>query len=432
MSNYIGWVLTPSLSSRHIAKIIVPSGGLYAGQVAYLESLSSSISKNYEVFTATKPLTANFGSEHLAMVLNGGFETLSDGRRPSGQPDFTQYQYQEGEIATVAYIDRHLLFNISADAIDSATRANAAVGKYLIPLNDSNNLAVADSVASTTACSLKILSAYSMPVGGNFGLDFATTYICVAENEKIDTSNLMYTFTLPNQVGSSVINHTAGTIAVTVAGTRTGIAATFTTSIDSTVTVGAATQVSGVTTNTFTSPVTYVVTSESGLTKNYVVTVSLEAYSLTEIDEDEHTTISVTRGGTPVTVGVDNINYGDALVITATADTGYTLDTLEVNGETFVSGQTHTVTGDVAISATSVVNTYDLAITETDCTITVLIGETPVTAGTDVLEYGQVLTITAVPDGELTMTVLTVNGVAFTSGETHTVEGNVTIVGTAA
>ena len=48
------------------------------------------------------------------------------------------------------------------------------------------------------------------------------------------------------------------------------------------------------------------------------------------------------------------LEYGQELTITATAETGYTLDTLTVNGEVFVSGAVHTVTGDVAIVGTAV------------------------------------------------------------------------------
>jgi len=163
----------------------------------------------------------------------------------------------------------------------------------------------------------------------------------------IDTGNQILTFSLPNQIGASVINHTAGTITAVVAGTRTDIAATFTLSLDATATVGGVAQVSGATENTFTSPVTYTVTAEDGTPKEYVVTVSLATYNL--VTASTNATVSVTLDGVPVADGEGVITFGNSLVITATAEDGYTMDSLTVNGVAFVSGEQWVVQGDVSI-----------------------------------------------------------------------------------
>jgi len=136
------------------------------------------------------------------------------------------------------------------------------------------------------------------------------------ELNAIDTGNLFTSFTIPTQVGESVINSTLGTIAITVPyGTSpAALVATFTRSQDAVVTVGGLIQVNASTANNFTSPVTYVVTSEAGVGKNYVVTVTVElndetditAYSLAEvgeivdIDSEAHTVSVVLVNGSTI------------------------------------------------------------------------------------------------------------------------------------
>lgn len=164
----------------------------------------------------------------------------------------------------------------------------------------------------------------------------------------IDVGNHILTFSLPDQVGTSIINHTAGTITAVCANTRTNLKATFTLSLDATATIGGVAQVSGVTENTFTSPVTYTITAEDGTPKEYVVTASLETYDLAK-STTEGVTLSVLRGGSEVDAGEDTLSWGDELTITATVADGYTLDSLTLNRKAFESGGTHTVIDNVSI-----------------------------------------------------------------------------------
>ncbi|MCL2028502.1 MAG: choice-of-anchor J domain-containing protein, partial [Bacteroidales bacterium] len=137
-------------------------------------------------------------------------------------------------------------------------------------------------------------------------------------------------------------------------------------------------------------------------------------------------TLTVLDGTTVVASGTD-VEEGTVLTITATPDANYTLGTLTVNNAAFTSGNTHTVEGNVAIAVTFVLEQYDVTYTTpTGGTLTVLDGTTDVPSGTKV-DHGTVLTITATPDANYTLGTLTVNNAAFTSGNTHTVEGNVAI-----
>lgn len=72
-----------------------------------------------------------------------------------------------------------------------------------------------------------------------------------------------------------------------------------------------------------------------------------------EVSTDDHCSVAVTKGGVEVESGEDAVSYGDVLTITATASEGYSVSSLTVNSESFVSGQTLTVSGDVEIACTS-------------------------------------------------------------------------------
>ena len=63
-------------------------------------------------------------------------------------------------------------------------------------------------------------------------------------------------------------------------------------------------------------------------------------------------TISVTRNGTALSAGA-KLWYGQSLVISFGVSSGYTMGAHTVNGTTFTSGGTHSVTGNVAVVSTA-------------------------------------------------------------------------------
>jgi len=428
MAKNICQIITPEVSSRYIGKVTVPSGGLVAGNIVLADTLDNTIVGNYEVFTAQTPSTPKLGSNFFALVINGGVEELADGRRPEGQPDYTNYSYREGATAPVIFLEKHLMFEIGLDAVSTSTLAQAVVGNYLIPVNGSVQLSASPTIPDAVGTALKIVAKHNLPLGGLYGGQFASTLICTPVIDDVeDTGAFIYSFSLPNQVGSSIIDQENGTITAVVAGARGSMAASFSNSRDAVVKVGDTIQVSGTTTNNFTSPVTYTVTSESGESNTYVVTVSLETYDLTEND-DPNTTLTVTRGGTPVTAGTDVLTYGDVLTISASAATGYET-VITVNGETFTSGETLTVNEDVNIVTTTTLIPYTLSITGTgNETISVMKGDVALTNGA-VINYGDILVISVTPSEGYTST-LTVNSESFTSGNSYSVIGDTAVVAT--
>ena len=148
--------------------------------------------------------------------------------------------------------------------------------------------------------------------------------------------------------------------------------------------------------------------------------------------------ITVTRNGTTLSNGA-TITYGDVLTISFAASTGYNISKHTVNGSTFTSGGTHTVTGAVSVVATASVKSFTLTLSVgSNSTITVNRTSSPKGGGAtgnlsngSTIYYSDVLTISFAVSTGCTLGTHTVNGSTFTSGGTHTVTAAVTVVSTA-
>lgn len=142
----------------------------------------------------------------------------------------------------------------------------------------------------TTSTGASVLNGESVLTSGEDAIDFTNpvTLTCISHDESTsldyvttvnileNTEHQLLTFAIG--AASGTIDEEAKTVAVTVAN-GTDVAAlvsTFTVSAEAVTTVGAVTQVSGETTNNFTSPVTYRVTSQDeSAYSDYVVTVTI-------------------------------------------------------------------------------------------------------------------------------------------------------------
>lgn len=157
---------------------------------------------------------------------------------------------------------------------------------------------------------------------------------------------------------------------------------------------------------------------------------SSRKYDLT-LDKTGNCTVTYAVNDESASAGANVLKYGDTLVITVTAGTGSTITKLKVNGKNYTSGTPITVDTDIAVEVVATLNTYDLAVTDDEhCTVTVTKGGVAVETGANKITYGDILTITATAGAGYQVATLTVNGEAFTSGNTVTVSGNVTVVAT--
>ena len=140
--------------------------------------------------------------------------------------------------------------------------------------------------------------------------------------------------------------------------------------------------------------------------------------------------ITVRRGGTTLSHGA-TLSYGDVLTVQFAAQNGYELTAHTLNGASFPSGGTHTVSGAVSVAAAAVTKTYALTISAgTGSTVTVRRNGTALANGAT-LTHGDVLTVSFAAQSGYELLTHTVNGASFPSGGSHTVSGAVTAAATA-
>ena len=157
---------------------------------------------------------------------------------------------------------------------------------------------------------------------------------------------------------------------------------------------------------------------------------STRKFDLT-LDKTGSCTVAYSVDGESVSAGSNVLKYGDELTITVTPATAYSITKLQVNGKDYVSGTKIVVDTDISIVVISTKVLFDLTTTADDhCSISVLKGATVVTAGTNAIQVGDVLTISATATEGYEIATLKVNGENFVSGSTITVSGDVTIVAT--
>lgn len=165
------------------ADIKVPAGvTLHAGQVVVAETLDATIPDNYRVYAPTQ--VADATKENVAIILNGGFEELPDGRLPAGQPDYTQYSFNEGAVVTAHRLLPEVRFEISVDACDATVAAASIVpGDNLVPKNGQYELtysAKADAVTAKDYLTIEAVRYFQL--GGQFGSNMAKVLVVRAKH----------------------------------------------------------------------------------------------------------------------------------------------------------------------------------------------------------------------------------------------------------
>ena len=170
-------------------------------------------------------------------------------------------------------------------------------------------------------------------------------------------------------------------------------------------------------------------------TMSYTFT-GVRAFSLS-ISAGANSSIAVTRGGSALS-STDLIYYEDVLTITFGADEGYNLGTHTVNGETFISGETHMVYDDVFVISDATVKSYKLRISAGEgSTINVSRTESPL-QNADISDlnndadiyYNDKLEITFSAETGYNLTTTQVNNNDFSGGE-YTVKGDVSVASAA-
>ena len=142
-----------------------------------------------------------------AIILNNSFETLVDGRRPSGNPDYTQYIYREGETITGMLLLPELKFELSPDNLSNLEEFKDAMNgditnTYLYPdLGTSSLKWTADIEEVETKVYLVIEALKWFRLGGLFGGDFAQTMVVRVKNNDMLGAPAITSFTITPEEG---------------------------------------------------------------------------------------------------------------------------------------------------------------------------------------------------------------------------------------
>lgn len=158
-----------------------------------------------------------------------------------------------------------------------------------------------------------------------------------------------------------------------------------------------------------------------------VATVAAPNDHTLHLTQGAHTTLTVTRGGSPLNNNA-NVQTGDHLVVSAAADTGYNTPTVTVTGAT-KSGNEYVVgDADVMVASSTTPQAFTLTITQGEnTTVAVTKNGSPVASG-DTIYYDDELVISAVPDSGYELSTFTVNSEPFISEGLLVVSGNVVVV----
>lgn len=190
--------------------------------------------------------------------------------------------------------------------------------------------------------------------------------------------------------------------------------------------------------STFTSGNTHTVTGNVSV----VSTASVKSFTLS-LSVGSNSTITVNRTSSPKagasTGNLSNgstIYYSDVITISFAVSTGCTLGTHTVNGSTFTSGNSHTVTAAVTVVSTATVNSFTLSITvDSNTNLTVNRTSSPLQGASQgylsngaTIYYNDVLNIVFSAKTGCTLNVHTKNGTTFASGEAHTVTSAISLV----
>ncbi len=175
MANYLCRTVT-ELPGYMQANFSVPEGTqMYAGEVYMAKTLDIDLGYgNWSVYLPE--VIEDISKEVPAIVLNGGFETLNDGRRPDGNPDYTTYIFNPGDIATAIILKPGAKFEISYDAISNGIDVDGL--GYLIPEEGQGLLKFVDTLDEVNSkVYLKVEALKHFRIGGLYGEQFINTMV---------------------------------------------------------------------------------------------------------------------------------------------------------------------------------------------------------------------------------------------------------------
>lgn len=186
------------------AQLKVPANTeIAAGEVFNANELDNGEYGNFNVYIPELITDVN---DEPAIVINDSFETLSDGRRPDGQPDYTQYIYKAGEVATAIRLVPGIKFELGTDGLDNvedllAEDASNIIGTWLYPtINSSSLIWTNDFDDIDTKVYLYIENIKWFRLGGQSGGKFAYTLIVRVKHKTVTSGTLKLSADIVNNL----------------------------------------------------------------------------------------------------------------------------------------------------------------------------------------------------------------------------------------
>lgn len=190
MFHYICRTVT-ELPGYMFALIKVPEGdSMAAGEVYKAETLDTTIPGNTTVYVAEYVTDKN---ELPVIALNDSFETLLDGRRPDGQPDYTQYVYNEGEVINSVRLDKNVKLELGTDTLsnqlDMKDIDDTNLKDTWLYINNEGRLTWSNSFANVSSRVYFVIEAVKyFRLGGQSGMEFARTLVVRVKHQNVKSN----------------------------------------------------------------------------------------------------------------------------------------------------------------------------------------------------------------------------------------------------
>lgn len=190
MFHYICRTVT-ELPGYMFALIKVPEGdSMAAGEIYKAETLDTTIPGNTTVYVAEYVTDKN---DLPVIALNDSFETLLDGRRPDGQPDYTQYVYNEGEVINSVRLDKNVKLELGTDTLsnqlDMKDIDDTNLKDTWLYINNEGRLTWSNSFANVSSRVYFVIEAVKyFRLGGQSGMEFARTLVVRVKHQNVKSN----------------------------------------------------------------------------------------------------------------------------------------------------------------------------------------------------------------------------------------------------
>lgn len=151
---------------QYVVKATVESGETYAGgEVILCETLDTNISNNLEVYAGDN--ITDVSTQVPCIIINAGFEKLSDDRRPEGSDHPGTFTYTD-KVTAVRLDCPGMKFFIADACLATGT---PVAGNKLAPVDDARTLSIV--TVSDELAVLNVDGKYNFPIAGNHGRSVA-------------------------------------------------------------------------------------------------------------------------------------------------------------------------------------------------------------------------------------------------------------------